>query len=70
MFWFGLDKSQNKSLDKTALSLPLLSWTGEREYDERLETRTGRDHSPMPSWAKQAERGEKIEFNSSPIKSE
>jgi len=26
-------------LPKTALSLPLLSWTGERKYDERLEGR-------------------------------
>jgi len=37
VFWFGLDKCQ--VLTKTALSLPLLSWTGERKYDERLEGR-------------------------------
>jgi len=36
MFWFGLDKCQVPT--KTALSL-LLCWTGEREYDERLEGR-------------------------------
>jgi len=33
--WFGLDKYQ--VLTKTSLSLPLLNWTGERKYDERLE---------------------------------
>ena len=37
LFWFGLDKCQMPT--KTALSLPLLSWTGERTYDERLEGR-------------------------------
>jgi len=37
MFWFGLDKCQVPT--KTALSLALLSWTGERKYDERLEGR-------------------------------
>jgi len=37
-FWFGLYKCQVPT--KTALSLPLLSWTGERRYDERL---VGRD---------------------------
>jgi len=37
MFWFGLDKCQVPT--RTALSLPLLSWTGEKEYDERLEGR-------------------------------
>jgi len=35
VFWFGLDKCQVST--KTALSLPLLSWMGERKYDERLE---------------------------------
>jgi len=34
MFWFGLDKSQVPT--KAALSLPLLSWTGERKSEERL----------------------------------
>jgi len=38
LFWLGLDKCQVPT--KTALSLPLLSWTGERRYDERL---VGRD---------------------------
>jgi len=37
MFCFGLDKCQVPI--KTALSLPLLSWTGERKYDERLQGR-------------------------------
>jgi len=37
LFWFGLDKCQVPI--KMALSLPLLSWTGERKYDERLEGR-------------------------------
>jgi len=34
LIWFNLDKCQVPS--KTDLSLPILSWTGEREYDERL----------------------------------
>jgi len=37
VFWFGLDKCQ--VLTKTTLSLPLLNWTVERKYDERLEGR-------------------------------
>jgi len=35
LFWFGLDKGQVPT--KTTLSLPLLSWTGERRYDERFK---------------------------------
>jgi len=35
VFWFGLDKCQVTT--KTTLSLPLLNWTGERKYDERLQ---------------------------------
>jgi len=35
VFFFGLDKCQVPT--KTALSLPHLSWTGERKYDKRLE---------------------------------
>jgi len=35
MLWFGLDKCQVAT--KATLSLPLLSWTGERRCDERLE---------------------------------
>jgi len=64
--WFGLDKCQVPT--KTALSLPLLSWTGERKHDEKLKGRdkTGRDHSPITV----TELGEKSEFNSSPIKTE
>ena len=34
---FGLDKCQAPT--KTALSLSLLSWTGERKYDERVQGR-------------------------------
>ena len=45
MFWFGLDKCQVPT--KTALSLPLLSWTGNRMKGSRVETRTGRDHSAV-----------------------
>jgi len=37
VYWFGLDKCQVPT--KTTLSLPLLSWIGERKYDERLEGR-------------------------------
>jgi len=37
LFWFGLDKCQVPT--KTALALPLLSWAGERRYDERLQGR-------------------------------
>jgi len=44
--WFGLGKRQVPT--KIALPLPLLSWTGERKYDERLEGRDKeRDHSPI-----------------------
>jgi len=35
LFWFGLDKFQVPT--NTTLSLLLLSWTGERKYDERLD---------------------------------
>jgi len=57
---------------KTALSLPLLNWTGERKYDERL---VGRDKDRERSLTitvtdKTDEHGEKMEFNLSPIKSE
>ena len=47
VFWFSLDKCQVPA--KTTLSLALLSWTGEKKYDERLEVeiRTVRDHSPI-----------------------
>jgi len=34
VFWFSLDKHQVPT--KATLSHPLLSWTGERKYDERL----------------------------------
>jgi len=45
MFLFGLDKCQVPT--KTALLLPLLNWTGERKYDERLEGQDkDRDRSP------------------------
>jgi len=38
LFRFGLDKRQVPT--KTTLLLPLLNWTGEKKYDERL---VGRD---------------------------
>jgi len=37
LFWFGLDKCQVST--KSTLLLPLLSWTGEKKYDERLKGR-------------------------------
>ena len=37
MFWVGLDKCQAPT--KTTLSLPFLTWTGERKYDEMLQGR-------------------------------
>jgi len=57
---------------KTALSLPLLKWTGERKYNEQLE---GREKDmemaqQLLSQTKQTELGEKKSFNLSPIKSE
>jgi len=69
VFWFGLDKCQMPT--KTAQSLPLLHWTGGRKYDERLE---GRDKDRERSLAiyhhgQNRQVGEKMEFNSSPIKS-
>jgi len=47
LFWFGLDKCQVPT--KTTLSLPLLSWVGRGDMmkGSRVETRTGRDHSPI-----------------------
>ena len=49
---------------KAALSLPLLSWTGERKYNESL---MGQDKDrevtqQLLSWAKQTRLGEKINF--------
>jgi len=57
---------------KTALSLPLLSWTRERKYGERLEGRDKDRERSLASLSRtnQTELGEKREFNSSPIKSE
>ena len=40
LFWFGLDKCQVPT--KSALSLRLLNWTGERRHNGRLEGR-GKD---------------------------
>jgi len=47
VFWFGLDKCQVPT--KTTLSLPLLSWMGRGNMmkGSRVETGTGRDHSPI-----------------------
>jgi len=56
---------------KTTLSLPLLSWTGERKYEGRLKGRDkDRERSLTSYRAKQTELREKREFHSSPIKSE
>ena len=58
---------------KAALSLPLLSWTGERKCDERLEGRDkgqGEITHQLLSRTKQTELEEKRDFNLSPIKSE
>jgi len=58
---------------KTALSLPLLSWTGERKYDERLKGRDkGRERS-LTRYRHGQNRlnwGRKGKFNLSPVKSE
>jgi len=65
VFWFGLGKLQVPT--KTALSLPLLSWAGEKGNmmkGSRVETRTRRDHSPTTVTDK-TELEEKREFNSS-----
>jgi len=43
LFWFGLDKCY--VLTKTTLSLPLLNWNMMK--GSRVETSTGRDHSPI-----------------------
>jgi len=58
---------------KTALSLPLLSWTGEKKYEESLEGRDKDRERSLTSYHHGQNRlnfGEKREFNSSPIKSE
>jgi len=71
VFWFGLDKCQVPT--KATPSLHLLSWTGERKYDERLKGRDkdqGEITHHRPSWTKQTELGEKKEFSLSPTKSE
>jgi len=71
VFWFGLDKCQVPT--KTTLSLSLLSWTGERKYDERLE---GRDKDRKRSLTNYHHRQNRFnlerkgKFNSSPNKSE
>jgi len=48
-----MDKCQVPT--KTALSLPLLSWTGKRKYDERLQ---GQVKEGERSLTKQTELGE------------
>jgi len=55
LFWLGLDKCQVPI--KTALPLPLLSWTGERKYDERLE---GRDKDRERSLANYCHRQNRL----------
>jgi len=71
LFCFGLDKCQVPT--KISLSLPLLSWTGERKYDERLvngdkDRETSlmnyhHGHNRLNLWRREM-------FNLSPIKSE
>ena len=58
----GLALAGRQVPTKAALSLPLLSWTGERKYNERL---VGQDKDKeitqqLPSWAKQTQIGEKL----------
>jgi len=58
---------------KTALSLPLLSWTGERKYDERLMGRDKDRETSLTSYHHGQNRlnlGRKNKFYLSPIKSE
>jgi len=47
-------------------SLPLLRWTGERKYDERLRVKIGQGEltHQLLSRTNQIELGEKREFNS------
>jgi len=52
MFWFGLDKCQMPT--KNALSLTLLSCTGQMKYDERVEGRDkDRERSLTNYWHRQ-----------------
>jgi len=58
---------------KTPLSLPLLNWTGERKYDERLERRDKDRERSLTNYCHGQNRlnlGRKGKFNLSPIKSE
>ena len=69
VFRFSLDNYQ--VLTTTALSLPLLSWTGERKYDERL---MGRDKDRERSLTNYCHRQNRLNLGRkrslSPIKSE
>jgi len=70
LFWFGLDECQVPT--KVTLSLPFLSWTGEKKYDERL---VGRDEDREISLTNYHHRQNKLDFgkkkfNLSPTKSE
>jgi len=71
LFRFGLDKCQVPT--KTALSLPLLSRTRERKYDERLEHRDKDRERSLTNYRYGQNRlnlGRKGKLNLSPIKSE
>jgi len=71
MFWFGIGKCQVPT--KSTLSLPLLSWTGERKYDERLASQDkDRERSLTSDCPRQniLNLGKKGKFNLSPIKPE
>jgi len=58
---------------KTSLSLPLLKWTGERKYDERLEVRDKDKERSLTDYCHGQNRlnlGTKGKFNLSQIKPE
>jgi len=71
VFWFGLDKCQVPT--KTCLSLPLLNWTGERKYDERLKGRDKDRERSLTNYhhgQNNMNLGRKGKFSLLPIKSE
>jgi len=69
VFWFGLHKCQVPT--KTTLSLPVLSWTGKRKYDERLQGRDKDRERALTNYCHGQNRlnlGRKGKFNSLPIR--
>jgi len=67
--WFSLDECQEPT--KAFLLVPLLSWTGEKKYDERL---VGRDEGRERSLTNYCHGQKRLnlgkKFNLSPIESE